>query len=74
MKHSADFINKIDQIGGIPANDILLSADVVGLQLSIPHKAGLKTLKNAMEKREQGHIDTKKKISMSESVLKSNFV
>ena len=31
MKHSADFINKIDQIGGIPANDILLIADVVGL-------------------------------------------
>ena len=73
IKNSADFINKIDRIADIPENDILLSADVVGPQLSIPHKPGLKALKNDVEKREQEHIPTKKLINMAESVVKNNF-
>ena len=31
IKHSADFINKISQIGDIPENAILVTADVVSL-------------------------------------------
>ena len=34
-KDSADFRNKIGQIGDIPKNAILLTADVVGLYPSI---------------------------------------
>ena len=56
IKDSADFINKIGQIGDIPENAILVTTDVVGLYSSSPHKAGLKALKNTLDKRKQKHI------------------
>ena len=70
MKDSAHCMNKICQIG---ENVILVTADVVGLYPSIPHKARLKTLKNALEKRDQNNIPTKKLISVAKFVLKNNF-
>ena len=70
MKDSAHCMNKICQIG---ENVILVTADVVGLYPSIPHKARLKALKNALEKREQNNIPTKKLISVAKFVLKNNF-
>ena len=73
IKHSADFINKIGQIGDIPENAISVIADVVGLYPGIPPKAGLKALKNAMEKREQKHILTEKLINTADFVFKNNF-
>ena len=50
-----------------------MTADVVGLYPSIPHKAGLQALKNILEKIDQKHIPTEKLISMAEFVLKNNF-
>ena len=70
MKDSAHCMNKICQIG---ENVILVTADEVGLYPSIPHKARLKALKNALEKREQNNIPTKKLISVAKFVLKNNF-
>ena len=64
---------KIDQIGDIPENAILLTADVVGLYPSIRHKTRLKALKNALRKSKQKHIPTEKLINMAEFVLKNNF-
>ena len=52
IKDSEDFVDKIGQISDITESPILVTADVVGLYPSIPHKAGLKALKNALEKRE----------------------
>ena len=45
----------------------------MGFYHSIPHKAGLKALKNALDKRKQKHIPTEKLINMAEFVLKNNF-
>ena len=73
IKDSADFMDKIGQVGDIPENAILVTADVVGLYPSIPHKAGLKALKNALNKRKQKHVPTEKLISMAEFVLKKNL-
>ena len=73
IKDSADFIKKIGQIGDIPENFILVTADVVGLYPSVPHKAGLQALKNALENRKQKHINIEKLINMAEFVLKNNF-
>ena len=70
MKDSAHCMNKICQIG---ENVILVTADVASLYPSIPHKARLKALKNALEKREQNNIPTKKLISVAKFVLKNNF-
>ena len=60
IKDSADFINKIGQIGDIPENAILVTAGVVGLYPSIPHKAGLQALKNTLEETKQKRIPTEK--------------
>ena len=60
IKDSEDFINKV-------------TADVVCLYPSIPHKAGLKAIKNALEKRKQKHISTEKVINMGELVLKNSL-
>ena len=63
----------MSQTGDIPENGILVTTEVVGLYPSIPHKARLKVLKNALDKRKQKHIPTEKLINMVEQVLKNSF-
>ena len=45
IKDSNHFIKKIKRLKNIPDKAILVTADVVGLYPSIPHEAGLRTLK-----------------------------
>ena len=52
IKDSGDFINKIKELQSIPDGAILVTSDVVGLYPSIPHEAGLKALKDALDNRE----------------------
>ena len=51
IKDPGDFLAKIKQIGNLPENSILVTADVVGRYHSIPHELGLKALEKALEKR-----------------------
>ena len=60
IKDSANFINKISQIGHIPENAILVTVDVVGLYASTPRKVLATALKK--EKREN-----------KDNLLKDNF-
>ena len=53
VKDSQDSFNKSRKLGKIPDNAILVTADVVGLYPTIPHKVGLRALKEALDKREQ---------------------
>ena len=53
IKDSQDFISKSRKLGKITDNAILVTTDVVGLYPSIPHKVGLRALKEAIDKREQ---------------------
>ena len=55
IKDSNDFIIKTKKLKDIHKYAILVTADVVGLYPSIPHEAGLKTLKEALDKRENSH-------------------
>ena len=55
IKDSADFISIVGQIVDIPENAILVTADLVGFYHSIPHKTGLKALKNALEKKTKAY-------------------
>ena len=43
------FLKKIQDMGKIPHDSILMTADVVGLYPSIPHNAGLKALRDALD-------------------------
>ena len=72
-KNSNDFINKTKNLKDIPKNALLVTADVVGFYLSIPHEAGLIALKQALYKRENRNTSTNDLIRMTELVLKNSY-
>ena len=73
IKDSGDFLKKVKYLGQIPDGAILVTADVVGLYPSIPHKAGLETLRRGLNERETSEIPTEDIVQMAEFVLKNNF-
>ena len=72
IKDSNDFTSKIKKID-IPNDALLVTADIVGLYLSIPHEAGLCALREALDKRTRKEIPTENLIKMAEFVLKNKF-
>ena len=64
---------KAKNLKDIPQDTLLVTADVVGLYPSIPHEAGLKALKEALDKRENKNMATNDLIRMAEFVLKNNY-
>ena len=71
IKDSNDFIKKIKHLKNIPA--ILVTADIVGLYPSVPHEAGLRALKELLDRREEKIISTEDLVKMAEFVLKNNY-
>ena len=53
---------------------MLVTADVVGLCPSIPHSAGLNSLKKALENRVNKQIPTSDLVKMAKFVLSNNYV
>ena len=58
IKDSGDFKSKIKELQSIPDGAILITSDVAGIYPSIPHEAGLKALKDALDNRENKSIST----------------
>ena len=73
IRDSQHFLGKIKTIGGVPENAILVTADVVGLYPNILHQAGLKALKDALERRDIKKIHTEELVKMGEFVLNNNI-
>ena len=73
IKDSGDFIKKTRNLGSIPEIAILVTADVVGLYPSIPHEAGLKALREVLDKREEHTFATNELMMMKDFVLKNNY-
>ena len=73
IKDSGDFIKKIKNIGTIPKDSILVTADVVGLYSSIPHEAGIKALEKALNSRTNKKLSTEDLVKMAKFVLKNNY-
>ena len=73
IKDSEDFIEKIKRISNIPDDAILVTADVVELYPSIPHELGLKTLEEALEKRDSIQISTSDLVKMAKFALQNNY-
>ena len=57
-KDSNNFIKKMKNLKDIPQGTLLVTADVIGLYPSIPHEAGLKAIKEALDKRENINLAT----------------
>ena len=51
VKASGDILKKAKNVGSIPENAILVTADALGLYPNILHNAGLKLLHNMFESR-----------------------
>ena len=73
IKDSGDFLKKIKNVGNIPENVILVTADVVELYANIPHTAGLKTLSNMLEAREHKPVSTEDLVKMARFVIENNY-
>ena len=73
IKNSNNFIKKIKHLKNILDNAILGTADVVGLYPSIPYEAGLRALKEVLDRREEETISTEDLVKMAEFVLKNNY-
>ena len=56
IRDSSDFIEKMKRIGEIPKDAILVTADVVGLYPSIPHKEGLEALREKLDQENISRI------------------
>ena len=67
-------MKKVKHLGQIPDEAILVTADVGGLYPSIPHKAGIETLRRRLNERETCEIPPDDMVQMAEFVLKNNFL
>ena len=73
IKDTSDFLRKLKELGEVPENAILVTADVVGLYPSIPHSDGLEALSVKLEERVDKSIATEDLLQMAKFVLKNNF-
>ena len=73
IKDTNDFLFKLKNLGKIPENAFLVTADVVGLYPSIPHDEGLEVLRKQLNAFNNKSIPTKDLVKMAEFVLKNNY-
>ena len=73
IKDTNDFLFKLKNLGKIPENAFLVTADVVGLYPSIPHDEGLEVLRKQLNAFDNKSIPTEDLVKMAEFVLKNNY-
>ena len=66
-------MKKVKHLGQIPDGAILVTEDVVGLYPSIPHNAGLESLRKTLNEREASEIPLEDMVQLAEFVLKNIF-
>jgi predicted GIY-YIG superfamily endonuclease len=67
-----NFINRVNSSNSLPANAILVSADVSALYTNIPHNDGLLACREALDKRSNPNPPTDHLIRLLELILKLN--
>ena len=70
IRDSEDFFPNIRKFASIP---FLVTADVMGLYLSIPHSLGLSAPKSDLENRKEKQIPTSHLLKMAEFVQGNNY-
>ena len=73
IKDSGDFLKKIKNICKIPEGAIIVTADVIGIYLSISHETGLEALRKILNERDSPKVPTEDMVRMADFVLKNNF-
>ena len=73
IRDSGDFIDKMKRIGKVPEGSFLVTADVVGLYPSIPHKERILALKSKLEEQTSSKIPTNDLVKLAEFLFKNIF-
>ena len=73
IKDSGDFRKKTKNVSTTHDNDILVTADVMGLYPNILHEASLKALNKVWDKQDKKSVATGDLVRMAEFVLKNSF-
>ena len=72
VNDTSEFLRKIKELGKVPDGAILVTADVVGLYLSIPHEDHLDTLSEKLETCQDKKIAKEDLLKMAKFFLKNN--
>ena len=73
IRDSYDFLEKIRELGPLPEEAILVTADVVALYPSIPHAEGSASIRKALDRRVDKTVSTDFLMEMLEFVLTNNY-
>ena len=73
VKGTNHFLEKLKEPGKVPPNAVLVTADAVGLYPSVLHDAGLKTLHEKLEERNDKSVPMTDLVNMVDFVLKNNY-
>ena len=73
IRDTGDFSAKLKAAGEVLKGAILVTADVVGLYLSIPHSEGLDILKKQYKNYPKKNVSTENIVKMADFVLKNNL-
>ena len=73
IKDTSNFLRKLNDLGKLPENAILVTPYVVGLYPSIPHVDRLEPLSAKSEEREDRSTATEDLLEMARFVLKNKF-
>ena len=72
FQDSGDFVDKMKRIGKVPEGSFLVTADLICLNPSIPHKERILALKSKLEEQASTKISTNDLVKLAEFVLKNN--
>ena len=72
VKDTNHCLERLKELGKVPPNAILVTADVVGLYPSIPYDAGLKALHEKLEERNDKSVPTADLVNMANMVDSCN--
>ena len=66
-------MQRLNQIGDIPENALLVSFDVVGLYPHIPHDQVVEIMRRFLDKREDESVSSESLCKLANIVLKHNY-
>ena len=72
LQDTRDVLQRVNQIGDIPENALLVSFDVVGLYPHIPHDQVVEIMRRFLDKREDESVSSESLCKLANIVLKHN--
>ena len=70
-RDTGHFLDKLKELGKIPENALLVTADVASLYPSIPHEDGLRALYTKVEEREDKTVSSESLVNLAEFFLEN---